>query len=150
MFKYDFGDGSTASGPNPAHTYRNPGVYTITQSVQKYNAISRSFLSSSVTKTNVITVYPAPTAPQLLAKFTASPLNGIAPLRVQFTDRSTGSPVALNWDFGDGFHASAKNPLHVYRFPGTYNVTLTVLKHDVKTGSVISNLSVQKDLIVVS
>ena len=107
-------------------------------------------MSSSVTKTNVITVYPSPSAPQLVAKFTASPLNGTAPLRVQFTDQSTGSPVAFNYDFGDGFHATSKNPVHTYRFPGVYNVTLTILKHDMSTGSVISNVSIQKNLIVVT
>jgi PKD repeat protein len=149
-FVYDFGDGSTASGPDPAHTYRTPGVYTITLTVQKYNAISRSFTNSSVTKTNIITVYPGPSAPQLVAKFTASPRNGTAPLRVQFTDQSVGSPVAFTYDFGDGTRAISKNPVHTYRFPGVYNVTLTVLKHDSATGSVVSNVSVQHGLIVVT
>jgi PKD repeat protein len=52
---------------------------------------------------------------------------GIAPLVVQFTDRSTGNPVSWDWDFGDGSaHSSAQNPSHIYVLPGTYTATLTV------------------------
>jgi PKD repeat protein len=65
--------------------------------------------------------------PPLTADFTASPLLGIVPLVVQFTDRSTGNPVSWEWDFGDGSpHSSAQNPSHIYILPGTYTVTLTV------------------------
>ncbi len=42
------------------------------------------------------------------------------------------------------------NPVHTYRFPGVYNVTLTVLKNDVTNGSVVSNTSVQNGLIRVN
>ncbi len=45
---------------------------------------------------------------------------------------------------------TGKNPVHTYRFPGVYNVTLTVLKNDASNGSIVSNASVQKGLIVVS
>jgi PKD repeat protein len=34
------------------------------------------------------------------------------------------------WDFGDGRTSTEKNPVHVYRMPGTYTVTLTVWDED--------------------
>jgi PKD repeat protein len=64
------------------------------------------------------------------AAFTAAPLTGTAPLTVQFTDQSTGSPDAWDWDFegfGDG-QSGDQNPSWIYIQPGTYPVRLTVSK----------------------
>jgi len=59
------------------------------------------------------------------ASFTASPTSGTAPLSVQFTDTSTGSPTAWSWSFGDGATSTAQNPSHTYSAAGTYTVSLT-------------------------
>ena len=60
------------------------------------------------------------------AGFTADPLSGAAPLNVQFTDTSTGSPAHWFWDFGDGATSVEQNPSHTYVADGTYSVSLTV------------------------
>jgi trimeric autotransporter adhesin len=67
---------------------------------------------------------PAPPTPS----FTASPTTGTAPLAVNFTDTSTGSPTAWAWDFqNDGsVDSTAQNPMFTYTAPGTYSVKLTV------------------------
>ena len=62
----------------------------------------------------------------VIADFSASPTSGPAPLTVQFIDRSTGTITARTWDFGDGETGASLNPTHIYRYPGTYNVVLTV------------------------
>jgi len=62
---------------------------------------------------------------QVSADFTATPLNGTAPLEVQFTDVSTGGPTSWSWDFGDGGTSPEQSPQHTYAVPGTYTVTLT-------------------------
>jgi PKD repeat protein len=61
-----------------------------------------------------------------LAAFSGTPLTGVAPLPVGFTDESTGGPTAWSWDFGDGATSTLQNPTHTYLSPGTYSVTLTV------------------------
>ena len=147
-FMYDFGDGVNVSGPDPIHTYRYPGVFNVTLTVLKYNSTSNSIMSSVATKTNAITVNSAPGIP-LVAKFTASPVTGSAPLTVWFTDQSAGNPTRYMYDFGDGVNGSGHDPLHTYRYPGTFNVTLSVLRFDTNSGLIISNVSFQKDLIVV-
>lgn len=146
---YDFGDGINATGPNPVHIYQFPGVYTITLSIMKYNTTSYSVMGSVATKPNVITVNSIPVVP-VFAKFAASPVKGTAPLTVSFTDLSTGSPTSRIYDFGDGSNATGPNPVHIYRFPGVYNVTLSVYKFDSNSGLMLSNASVKKDLIVVN
>jgi PKD repeat protein len=72
---------------------------------------------------NYTVVKPAcpPTHP--LAEFTASPVSGFAPLTVQFTSTSSGAD-AYFWKFGDGATSPAQKPVHTYRTPGTYQVSL--------------------------
>jgi parallel beta-helix repeat protein len=67
---------------------------------------------------------PGP-APAPVAEFTATPLTGTAPLDVQFTDQSTGSPTTWTWDFGDGSNSTLKNPAHTYLNSGSFTVALT-------------------------
>lgn len=60
------------------------------------------------------------------ANFSGAPTSGVAPLAVNFTDLSTGSPASWSWNFGDGGTSAAQNPSHTYASAGTYNVTLTI------------------------
>ena len=66
---------------------------------------------------------PGPTAPT--ASFTATPTSGTAPLTVDFTDTSTGSPTSWDWNFGDGSTSTSRNPSHTYSAAGTYSARLT-------------------------
>ena len=146
LLVYNFGDGVNVTGPNPVHTYRSPGNYTISLTITKYNPATGSVMSSVATKTNVITVSKVPFI-MPVANFTASPTSGRVPLTVKFTDQSSGNPTFYTYDFGDGVNMTGPNPVHTYRFPGVYNVTLTVLKNDINNGSMVSNASVQKNCI---
>jgi PKD repeat protein len=60
-----------------------------------------------------------------VTRFTANTTAGLAPLTVQFTDASAGSPTSWSWSFGDGNTSTDQNPQHTYAAPGTYSVTLT-------------------------
>lgn len=66
------------------------------------------------------------TAPTIQASFTATPVAGSAPLEVEFTDTSTGSPDTWSWDFGDGQSSIEQNPTHTYEEEGAYTVSLYV------------------------
>ncbi len=63
---------------------------------------------------------------QLTANFTASPLSGCAPLVVNFTDQSTGSPTQWRWDLGNGTTSFNQNPSGTYFNPGQFNVKLVI------------------------
>ena len=116
-WSWDFGDGSTSTSRNPSHTFQSAGSFTITLTA------SNSGGPSTRTRTNYVTV-SAPTPPPV-AEFVASPLAGTAPLAVQFTDQSTGSPTAWSWDFGDGSTSTSRNPSHTYQNAGSFTVRLT-------------------------
>ena len=57
--------------------------------------------------------------------FSANPVSGSAPLSVQFTDLSEGSPTSWLWSFGDGGSSPQKNPAYTYNNEGIYDVILT-------------------------
>ncbi len=78
------------------------------------------------------------------ANFGASPTNGAAPLLVNFTDRSSGTPLTWAWDFGDVTTSTATNPSHTYAGGGTYTVRLIV------TGPTGSSTNTQVGLITVT
>ena len=70
-----------------------------------------------------------PVPPEVLkASFSAAPFEGRAPLTVQFTDESTGSPISWKWDLqGDGaFDDFGSSPSYTYDEPGFYDVKLVV------------------------
>ncbi|MFA5221824.1 MAG: PGF-pre-PGF domain-containing protein [Methanoregula sp.] len=68
----------------------------------------------------------------LSLNFSATPILGVTPIIVQFTDSSSGgSPSCWNWSFGDGTwyntsQAGTRNPLHTYTTAGKFTVNLTV------------------------
>jgi len=62
---------------------------------------------------------------QPIPEFSADALNGIAPLAVNFTNKSKMA-TSWSWDFGDGSALNTdENPSHTYTDKGTYTVTLT-------------------------
>ena len=58
----------------------------------------------------------APHSPPV-ASFVGSPTSGTAPLTVAFSDRSTNTPTAWSWDFGDGAISTAASPSTPTRRP---------------------------------
>ncbi len=114
-WSWSFGDGGTSNLKNPTHTYLSAGTYTVLLTASNAEGMD------SVSQT--IVVYSVP--PHLQVSFTGVPDSGMAPLSVQFTDTSSGTPTSWYWDFGDGSTSSLQNPLHSFQNSGTYQVKLT-------------------------
>jgi PKD repeat protein len=119
-WNWNFGDGTAnATVKNPVHVFSKAGVYTVTLTA------SNSAGSSTIKKSSYITV-SSTTPPALVANFSSNVTTGTAPLNVAFTDKSTGTPTAWNWSFGDGTYSTVKNPAHIYSKAGNYTVKLTL------------------------
>lgn len=110
QFLWDFGDGSTSTEENPAHTYAAPGTYTV--------CLTGTSICGSSTVCLDITVTCAPPS----AGFQIQTNN----LTVSLTDTSDPDVTQWSWDFGDGNTSTMQNPVHTYAAPGTYTVCLTV------------------------
>ena len=66
----------------------------------------------------------ATTAVTPVADFTGTPVSGIAPLEVTFSNNSTNA-TGYEWDFGDGNTSTLSSPSHTYTATGVYTVTLS-------------------------
>lgn len=128
---WDFGDESPQSSlQDPAHTYTTTGTYTVKLYVE--NSVGSNDWENKTAYITVgnITPTPTPTPTQIEAAFSASPLVGPAPLTVQFTDQSTGSPTDWLWtfDYSNPMSdtSSDQNPEYTYTLTGWYAVNLSV------------------------
>jgi beta propeller repeat protein len=120
---WNFSDGSAwENDPAPVtthtHSFSQDGNYSVRLTVG--NAKCRNI--SAVSPGHTIFVNNPP-----FADFTATPLEGLAPLTVTCTDRSYGNPTSLQWDFGDGSPTVAGSTVqHTFSDTGKeYIVTLT-------------------------
>ncbi|MBU2500709.1 PKD domain-containing protein [bacterium] len=129
---WTFGDGGTSTAQNPNHTYAAPGTYTVSLTV------SGPAGSDTLTIPGMITIYGTP-----VADFSATPVSGVAPLTVSFTDLSTESPTSWYWYFGDSTNGTEQNPVHTYTAPGTYSVVLVATSNCGQgTGSKLNYITV--------
>jgi PKD repeat protein len=121
--QWDFDNNGTvdSTAQNPSVTYNTAGSYAVKLTVSNAQGADTLTTSAYITVSN--TPPPAPTA-----SFSATPTSGTAPLSVQFTDTSTGSPSAWQWDFDNNgtVDSTAQNPSVTYTAAGSYSVKLTV------------------------
>lgn len=92
------------------------GGYILAGESNSLSADSRAYLVKVYNDTAIVPV----------AGFKPNSTGGMAPLTMQFTDASTGSPTSWLWSFGDGTaNVTTRNATHTFEKPGTYNVQLT-------------------------
>jgi PKD repeat protein len=124
-WRWDFGDGVTSTLQHPVHVYTATGLYTVSLEVTGPGGWR------VVQQEEYIRVVQAPHA-----QFSALPTQGAWPLKVRFTDQSTGYVDHWLWDFGDGITSTLQNPSHTYTTTGQYTVTLAA--NGLDTSSVIT------------
>ena len=129
-WNWTFGD-NTAADPaqNPAHTYAEPGTYTVTLTVTNNdgtNSKSNQVTVSGGTNQSPVASFTAPTcAPTVACTFTST------------SSDADGQITLTRWDFGDLTPAVDGTPVnHTYTAAGTFNVILTVTDNLGATNSV--------------
>jgi len=124
--------------PNiPAITYSTP-VPSPSLAQQVYTTRPSTPITPSPTVSGQVsggalstTEYSSSSRAQFRANHTAGP----APLTISFYDLTLGGPVKWVWDFGDTSGSSERNPVHTYKSPGKYTVTMNT----VISGTMYSN-----------
>ena len=131
-YRWDWGDGTTATGLLATHSYESAGTYTVTFTA------SNDGVTDSETMT--VTVVPPP-VPAEIVTINATPSPAATGEEVAFTSNVQGdTPITYNWDFGDGATGSGANPTHTYETAGTYEVALEVSN---ETGTDTRTLSLE-------
>jgi|GEM_PF-139736 len=135
-YAWNFGDGNTASGSNPSHTFSAAGTYNVQLTVTDNEGATNS-TSSSVTVT---------AAPVGNVNPTASFTNSCTDLGCSFdgsaSSDSDGSIASYAWNFGDGSNGTGSTASHTYASAGTYTVQLTVTDNAGGTNSTSSSVTV--------
>ena len=111
---WNFGDGFTSTDANPVHAYGSSGVYDVTLVVT--TAIG---CKDTLFVPNFMNVDTPISDFYVTTTFSPCP-----PFPVQFYNSTNRTDLNWLWYFGDGDTSTAYNPLHVYFFPGDYDVTL--------------------------
>lgn len=120
-FKYDFGDGNTATttaAPESVfHTFTVPGTYVV-----KLTA-SNGCSTQSTTQTIVVLAQPN-------VSFHPAQLQYCVGNAAAFVNTTVNaSSFDYSWDFGDGTTSNDFNPTHVYAKLGTYAVKVTAVQN---------------------
>lgn len=114
-YQWFFGDGTSSTATNPSHTYTSNGSYQVTLIARN----SASGCRDTIVKTNYIYVDTPVSDFFVLSDFAQCP-----PFPAQFYNSTNRTDIEWLWYFGDGDTSTVKDPLHVYLFPGDYDVTL--------------------------
>ncbi len=123
-YAWTFGDGGSATGLSPTHTFTAAGAYAVTLTV-----------TDDVGKTGVSTQTLNVTAPaggtDPVASFTTSPaapsVNETVFFNASASTAAAGRTItSYSWNFGDGATATGVTTTHAYAAAATYTVTLSV------------------------
>lgn len=100
---WDFGDGITATGPSPSHTYVNG---TTAEQVHVATLIGANAFGCVDTATMEVRVFPVPQA-----RFQLSDSAGCHPFAAEITNLSIGGG-SFTWVYGDGQSSDTDEVLH--------------------------------------
>ncbi len=121
-YAWDFGDGSVSDEADPTYTFDTVGTYNVILTVADNEG-----LTDMATVIIQVTEPGGNQAPVAMAE--ATPINGDAPLEVNFTGSNSTDDVGVIsylWDFGDGGTSTEADPTHIFNSPGMYTVELLV------------------------
>jgi len=117
-YLWTFGDGNTSTQENPTYVYPSSGIFNATLKIT--NVATGCSNTSAISKIIVGNLPP-------VLNFTMSPLTGCSPRTVTFTNTSTGTVPANNfdWDFGNGNTLiGVKDPPTQLYHEGTWTIRL--------------------------
>jgi hypothetical protein len=129
------------AGPKP---YKVDGIDTWNMTVTPMGNAEPGKFSFAAPKPNYVlrlSVYGPGEKMRPQVKASASPTEGIAPLKVQF---STPTGLQCRWEFGDGSSSSERNPVHIYKEPGLYTATLTITAEEGLSSSMPIGVAVDR------
>jgi PKD repeat protein len=137
QYRWDFGDGSTASGVITSHAFDEVGSYIV-----RLTVVDPAGRTRSISKSISVGQSDAP-----IADFAFSPSKPQPNDEVRFNaSASTASAgrriVSYVWDFGDGASAAGVQVTRQYTQARTYNVTLTVTDDIGRTATVTKAVEV--------
>lgn len=139
-YAWSFGDGGTATGASPQHSYAAAGTYTVSLTVTDNGGATGTASTSAVIAPASGGGNQAPVASA------GGPYFGTAGVAVVFNGGGSSDPDGTigswAWSFGDGGTGSGATAQHTYVTAGTYTATLTVTDNQGLTNSTTTSVNV--------
>jgi PKD repeat protein len=134
-YAWNFGDGSTATGVAPSHTYSTAGTKSVSLTVTD-NSGATNTVSKSVTVTSGANAAPT-------AAFTAACTALVCSVDGSTSSDPDGTIATYSWAWGDGTTSAATGPTssHTFAAAGSYSITLTVTDNGGATGTATQAVS---------
>jgi PKD repeat protein len=146
-YSWNFGDGTTGSGKQVTHTYGSAPNFSSSTFSVVLTVRDNSGLEGTVAQNVTVTAAP-PIPPNVapVARLTAVPATGSAPLTVAFDGSAStdvdGTITSYTWAFGDGQTATGARTQHVYATPATYTAVLSVADNAGAVGQASTTVTV--------
>jgi PKD repeat protein len=119
-----FGDGGSAVGPTPTHTYSVAGTYKV------YLTVLDNQGATGTDSAQVIVTGGGGGTNQKPVAEANGPYSAAQNVAISFSSAGSQDPdgtiTSYAWNFGDGGTATTANPTHAYTTAGTFTVILTV------------------------
>lgn len=115
-YEWDFGDGTSGTGPTPTHAYAASGTYNVRLLVHDGYVGSYAVFTTATVSNRVPVVNPG------------GPYTGYRNEPIVFNGSGTdsdGDALLFSWNFGDGTSGSGTTVSHAYTALGSYTATLT-------------------------
>lgn len=126
LYKWDFGDGTSAEGQYVTHTYTEPGAYYVqlTARSQEYSDLEEDYAYKT------IYAYANPEVNFEVSPKIAMLNSKTLEARIKFynlSDCNDTTGCVYTWDFGDGNSANSRDVTHGYTEMGKFDVSLTAV-----------------------
>jgi PKD repeat protein len=122
-YRWQFGDGTGASGKEVTHKYIEAGVFTVELTVAD-NQGGRGIATKGVTIQDNFAPVAKFSGPDEIEEGKPAEFDASA------SSDNDGTIVKFNWNFGDGKKAEGKKVTHTFQDDRTFNVALTVTDND--------------------
>ncbi|MEZ4844273.1 MAG: PKD domain-containing protein [Bacteroidia bacterium] len=138
-YSWDFGDGNSATGVNPGHTYTVPGSYSVT-----VDAVSNAGCKSSLATPINIDVLAKPTAAFSFTPDEPSLLNP----DISFINESSADATSFDWALSNGATFTSKDVDYTFPQPGDYIAILIATAGNGCKDTISKAIHVKRDFFV--
>ncbi len=145
-YAWTFGDGGSASGVAPSHTYASAGSFTVTLTVEDVHGAA----NTATTTATIANLAPVVNAGPNQVAVVGNPVT----LNASFSDGPGDGPWAYTVDWGDGSPQTTGSttsspiaPTHTYSASGTRTVSVTVTDKFGAAGSGSLTVTVSSQLV---